>query len=222
MSGQDILDQAAGTTPFVHDYLHITWDGTETQNDKATTTSPVSPAIRSPGCRPRSARYRSITLCSEPRSRTGSRRTAGPGRVYRQHGRDRRTHVQQCNVQGRLPRLPVRGVRNGSPEGRPDDPDIRLLRAVVARASTQHERRAALAAPSRSGQSEFPTPFGVATAPEGVLHFNTGAPRLAPGHAEGSKHAVLEGGRSLSVSEGTYTGSLAAVSRCGRPKGEFE
>ena len=24
MSGQDILDQAAGTTPFVHDYLHIT------------------------------------------------------------------------------------------------------------------------------------------------------------------------------------------------------
>jgi hypothetical protein len=37
MSGQDILDQAAGTTAFVHDYLHITWDGTETQNDKATT-----------------------------------------------------------------------------------------------------------------------------------------------------------------------------------------
>jgi uncharacterized repeat protein (TIGR01451 family) len=37
MSGQDILDQAAGTTAFVHDYLHITWDGSETQNDKATT-----------------------------------------------------------------------------------------------------------------------------------------------------------------------------------------
>jgi hypothetical protein len=36
MSGQDILDQAAGTTPFVHDYLHISWDGTETQNDKPT------------------------------------------------------------------------------------------------------------------------------------------------------------------------------------------
>ena len=36
MSGQDILDQAAGTTAFVHDYLHITWDGTETQNDKET------------------------------------------------------------------------------------------------------------------------------------------------------------------------------------------
>ena len=36
MSGQDILDQAAGTTAFVRDYLHITWDGTEAQNDKGT------------------------------------------------------------------------------------------------------------------------------------------------------------------------------------------
>jgi uncharacterized repeat protein (TIGR01451 family) len=38
MSGQDILDQSAGKTPFVHDYLHINWDGSETQNDKATAT----------------------------------------------------------------------------------------------------------------------------------------------------------------------------------------
>jgi hypothetical protein len=38
MSGQDILDQAAGTTTFVRDYLHISWDGTETQNDKPTAT----------------------------------------------------------------------------------------------------------------------------------------------------------------------------------------
>jgi uncharacterized repeat protein (TIGR01451 family) len=36
MSGQDILDQAAGSTPFVHDYLHITWDGSDRQNDQAT------------------------------------------------------------------------------------------------------------------------------------------------------------------------------------------
>jgi hypothetical protein len=36
MSGQDILDQAAGTTPFVQNYLHIAWDGSEVQNDKAT------------------------------------------------------------------------------------------------------------------------------------------------------------------------------------------
>ncbi len=40
VSGQDLLDQSAGTTPFVHDYLHITWDGTETQNDKATAQRP--------------------------------------------------------------------------------------------------------------------------------------------------------------------------------------
>jgi hypothetical protein len=36
MSGQDLLDQGAGRTDFVHNYLHVTWDGTETQNDKAT------------------------------------------------------------------------------------------------------------------------------------------------------------------------------------------
>jgi uncharacterized repeat protein (TIGR01451 family) len=36
MSGQDILDQAAGSTDFVHDYLHIDWDGSDVQNDKAT------------------------------------------------------------------------------------------------------------------------------------------------------------------------------------------
>ncbi|MHB8612738.1 MAG: hypothetical protein ACYDAL_09965 [Candidatus Dormibacteraceae bacterium] len=38
MSGQDILDQAAGTTSFVHNYLHITWNGSEAQNDKQTAT----------------------------------------------------------------------------------------------------------------------------------------------------------------------------------------
>jgi uncharacterized repeat protein (TIGR01451 family) len=36
MSGQDILDQGAGTTDFVRNYLHIAWDGTERQNDIAT------------------------------------------------------------------------------------------------------------------------------------------------------------------------------------------
>ena len=36
VSGQDVLDQAAGTTAFVHDYLHVLWDGSETQNDKPT------------------------------------------------------------------------------------------------------------------------------------------------------------------------------------------
>jgi uncharacterized repeat protein (TIGR01451 family) len=38
LSGQDILDQAAGTTSFVRDYLHVSWDGSESQNDKATAT----------------------------------------------------------------------------------------------------------------------------------------------------------------------------------------
>jgi uncharacterized repeat protein (TIGR01451 family) len=36
MNGQDILDQAAGTTDFVSNYLHIDWDGTEAQNDIGT------------------------------------------------------------------------------------------------------------------------------------------------------------------------------------------
>lgn len=36
MSGDDILDQAAGTTAFVRDYLHVSWDGTDVQNDQAT------------------------------------------------------------------------------------------------------------------------------------------------------------------------------------------
>jgi uncharacterized repeat protein (TIGR01451 family) len=38
MSGQDILDQAAGTAPFFSNYIHLSWDGSETQNDKATAT----------------------------------------------------------------------------------------------------------------------------------------------------------------------------------------
>jgi hypothetical protein len=37
LSGQDLLDQAAGTTDFVRNYLHVTWDGSEAQNDIPTT-----------------------------------------------------------------------------------------------------------------------------------------------------------------------------------------
>ena len=37
LSGQDLLDQGAGTTDFVRNYLHVNWDGSERQNDKATT-----------------------------------------------------------------------------------------------------------------------------------------------------------------------------------------
>ncbi len=35
LSGQDLLDQSAGSTAFVHDYLHVDWDDAS-QNDKAT------------------------------------------------------------------------------------------------------------------------------------------------------------------------------------------
>lgn len=37
MSGQDILDGTAGTAAFVQNYLHIAWDGSGTQNNRATT-----------------------------------------------------------------------------------------------------------------------------------------------------------------------------------------
>src|SRR6185295_871419 len=43
VSGMDILDQAAGTTDFVHDYLHVDWDGTDTQNDIGTPTVTAVP-----------------------------------------------------------------------------------------------------------------------------------------------------------------------------------
>jgi hypothetical protein len=36
ISGQDLLDGSAGTTTFVKQYLHVDWNGTEVQNDKAT------------------------------------------------------------------------------------------------------------------------------------------------------------------------------------------
>jgi uncharacterized repeat protein (TIGR01451 family) len=36
ISGQDLLDGSAGTSTFVRDYLHVDWNGTEAQNDKAT------------------------------------------------------------------------------------------------------------------------------------------------------------------------------------------
>ena len=52
MSGQNILDGSAGTTAFVHDYLHIEWDGSETQNDKPTN------AVHGSSGQPRHRRHR--------------------------------------------------------------------------------------------------------------------------------------------------------------------
>ena len=46
MSGMDILDQSAGTTSFVYNYLHINWDGTEAQNDTGVMT--VTAVITNP------------------------------------------------------------------------------------------------------------------------------------------------------------------------------
>ena len=37
MDGMDLLDQSGGTSPFAKNYLHVDWDGSETQNDKSTT-----------------------------------------------------------------------------------------------------------------------------------------------------------------------------------------
>ena len=51
LSGMDILDQSAGTSAFVHDYLHVSWDGSEAQNDVGTASvtgvaiSPVTSGI---------------------------------------------------------------------------------------------------------------------------------------------------------------------------------
>ena len=85
MSGQDILDQAAGTTAFVHDYLHVDWDGTEAQNDKATnavhgvTGNPVTDGIGSVPLDHSGPRART----SRTRSRRSRRRHAGVHRRQR-------------------------------------------------------------------------------------------------------------------------------------------
>ena len=50
LSGQDLLDQAAGTTSFVQDYLHVSWDGTEAQNDK-----PITPVLSGVAANPLTA-----------------------------------------------------------------------------------------------------------------------------------------------------------------------
>lgn len=43
MSGMDLLDQAAGTSRLVKDYLFTNWDGTERQNDIASTSYTAVP-----------------------------------------------------------------------------------------------------------------------------------------------------------------------------------
>jgi uncharacterized repeat protein (TIGR01451 family) len=58
LSGQDLLDQGGGMTPFVANYLHVTWDGSEAQNDKKTFHvkgaggNPVTGAVGTVGLNP--------------------------------------------------------------------------------------------------------------------------------------------------------------------------
>ena len=130
MSGQDILDQAAGTTPFVHDYLHISWDGTEVQNDKPTDAvhgvsgNPVSNGI---GAVPLDHSVLNATFEDQITPNGGA--LTGVHRRQRAAGR---ADVRGL-LQGRLPGLPARGLRDGGEQGRPRGAGVRVLRAVTPR-----------------------------------------------------------------------------------------
>ena len=110
MSGQDILDQAAGTTAFVHDYLHINWDGTETQNDK--------PTANVHGGR-RDADGNGLGTVPLDHSVLGATfedqiTPIAPAIAIFTDDAVRPTgSASPRNLQGGLPRLPVRGVRHG-------------------------------------------------------------------------------------------------------------
>ena len=87
VSGQDILDQGAGTTPFVHNYLHIDWDGTDRQNDLATaavhgvTANPVTSGIgvmTACTCRRESCSNRMSRLVTMPTSTPSASITGTP------------------------------------------------------------------------------------------------------------------------------------------------
>ena len=115
MSGQDILDQAAGTTDFVHDYLHIDWDGTEAQNDKATDTSP---AYRQPGDDGIGAVPLDHTVLGakfEDRITPIAPATAA---FTDDSSAARRPELSDGTYKVVVPGLPVRGVRHGGAEGR--------------------------------------------------------------------------------------------------------
>jgi hypothetical protein len=64
VSGIDILDQAAGTSDFTHDYLHVDWDGTEARNDKGTTAVSGEPGSAVGGTFPSTTLVRINGLCT--------------------------------------------------------------------------------------------------------------------------------------------------------------
>ena len=129
MSGQDILDQAAGTTPFVQNYLHVEWDGSEVQNDKPTATvtgvagNPVTNGI---GAIPIDHSVLGATF----EDRVTPIAPATPAYTD-DSGRDRRAHRGRRPVQGRVPRLPVGGVRRGRRQGRPGHPVAVLVQRAL-------------------------------------------------------------------------------------------
>ena len=98
------------------------------------TTRPPPPCTASTGPGHRRGRHRAARprACWRPSSRTRSRRTAAPRRRS-PTTRTRPTRSVRGHVQGRVRRLPDRGVRHGGPPGRPDQPRVRLLRVLAKR-----------------------------------------------------------------------------------------
>ena len=104
----------------MHDYLHVTWDGSETQNDKATATvtgvtgNPVTDGI---GTVPLDHSVLGATFEDEITPNGGALPAfTDDGVATGTPGTDALTFAEQ-HVQGRVPRLPARGVRQCCPEG---------------------------------------------------------------------------------------------------------
>ena len=120
MAGQDILDQNGGTTVFAHDYLHVNWDGTETQNDKDADTLNRHRRNAHERHRPGAAAW------DVPRSRVREPHHADRSGGRDLHGRDARPGQHSGldvlgRLQGRLPAVRLRAVRLGRrPDGARD------------------------------------------------------------------------------------------------------
>jgi hypothetical protein len=94
---------------FVHDYLHITYDGTEIQNDKPTANVHEVAGTLSDGVGtvPLDHTVLGVNNQFEPHHPERNR----DWDLHRRLGRHERSVVRR-HLQGRLPRVPVRGVRS--------------------------------------------------------------------------------------------------------------
>ena len=130
MSGQDILDQAAGTTAFVQ--TTCTSTGTA---PRSRTTRPPPRVTASPATRSRTASGTvPIDHSVLGRDLRGPDHPDRPGDRRRSPTTAAQTDaltVADGGVQGGLPGLPVRGVRHGGAQGRPDDQDAGLVRHAL-------------------------------------------------------------------------------------------